>query len=133
MSSIAEARGKKTRFECIIPILSVKNVSASIDYYVKVLGFKKDWDDGDSPTMASVSRDNFSIMLCQGAQGQPGTWIWIGVESVEELFEEYKVQGATIQHKPTNYSWAYEMRLEDPDGHVLRIGSEPKEGEPYKD
>ena len=26
-----------------------------------------------------------------------------------------------------NYSWAYEMRIEDPDGHVLRFGSEPKQ------
>ena len=133
MSSIAAAKGKKIRFERITPILSVKNLPASIDHYVKVLGFKKDWEDGDPPTMASVSRDNYSIMLCQGAQGQPGTWIWIGVNNVEILFEEYKAQGATIRQEPTNYSWAYEMRIEDPDGHVLRFGSDPKEGEPYKD
>jgi uncharacterized glyoxalase superfamily protein PhnB len=130
MSSIAETKGKKTRLECITPILSVKNVPASIDHYVKVLGFKKDWDDGD---MASVSRDNFSIMLCQGAQGQPGTWIWIGVNDAELFFEEYKAKGATIRQEPTNYSWAYEMRVEDPDGHVLRFGSGPREGEPFKD
>ncbi len=28
--------------ECIIPILSVKDISDSIDYYVKVLGFKNE-------------------------------------------------------------------------------------------
>ncbi len=101
MSSIAEAKGKKTRLECITPILSVKNISASIDYYVKVLGFKKDWDDGE---MASVSRDDLSIMLCQGAQGQPGTWVWIGVNDAELFFEECKAKGATIRQEPTNYS-----------------------------
>ncbi|NLF03184.1 MAG: hypothetical protein GX601_19645 [Anaerolineales bacterium] len=26
------------------------------------------------------------------------------------------------------YSWAYEMRVEDPDGHVRRFGSDPKPG-----
>ena len=133
MSGTDAAKGKKTRVECIIPILSVKNVSASIDHYLKVLGFTKDWDDGDPPTMESVSRDNHSIMLCQGAQGQPGTWVWIGVGNVEILLEEYKTQGATILQEPTNYSWAYEMRIEDPDGHVLRFGSDPRKDEPYKD
>jgi len=133
MSSIDVAKGKKIRFEGSTPILNVENVPASIDYYVKVLGFRKDWSDGDPPTMASVSRDNSDIMLCQDAQGQPGTWIWIGVNDVELLFEDCKTQGAKIRQEPTNYSWAYEMRIEDPDGHVLRIGSDPKEGEPYKD
>jgi len=27
---------------------------------------------------------------------------------------------------PQNYSWAYEFRVEDPDGNVLRVGSEPR-------
>jgi hypothetical protein len=27
---------------------------------------------------------------------------------------------------PTKYPWALEMQLEDPDGNVLRIGSERK-------
>ena len=123
MSSTATTKGMKTRFECITPILSVKNVPASIEYYVKVLGFKTDWSNG---AFASVSRDNLSIYFCQGAQGQPGTWVWIGVEDVDALYEEYKASGATIREAPTNYPWACEMRVEDPDGHVLRIGSEPK-------
>ena len=133
MPGTAAAKGKKTRVECITPILSVRNLPASIDHYVKVLGFTKDWDDGDPPTMASVSRDNHSIMLCKGAQGQPGTWVWIGVGNVEVLLEEHKAQGATILQEPTNYSWAYEMRVEDPDGHVLRFGSDPRKDEPYQD
>ena len=75
----------------------------------------------------------FPSTYARDAQGQPGTWIWIGVEDAAALFEEYKARGATIRQEPTNYSWAYEMRVEDPDGHVLRIGSEPMEGEPSKD
>jgi hypothetical protein len=27
---------------------------------------------------------------------------------------------------PTNFPWALEMHVEDPDGNVLRLGSEPK-------
>ena len=90
MPSAVTTKRLVTKFECIIPIFNVKNVPASIDYYVRVLGFKKDWDWGDPPGFGSVSRDNCHIMLCQGDQGQAGTWIWISVEDVEKLYEEYR-------------------------------------------
>jgi hypothetical protein len=104
---------------------------ASIDYSVKVLGFKKDWDGGDPPGFGSVSRDTCSNMLCQSGQRQAGTWIMIGVEDDEELYEEYKASGATIREVPTNYPWAYEMRVKDLDNHVLRFGWEPKSNESH--
>ena len=45
--------------------------------------------------------------------------------------QEYEASGAQIRNPPTNYWWAYEMQIEDLDGNVLRIGSDPKEGEPF--
>src|SRR5687768_13335232 len=121
-------------FEGVTPILRVQSVPASIDYYTRVLGFKVDWDLPG--IMASVSRDRCSLMLCERDQGNPGTWVWIGVEDVEPLFEDYRLKGAKVRHPPTNYPWAYEMQIEDPDGHVLRLGSEPKRDRPvgeYRD
>jgi catechol 2,3-dioxygenase-like lactoylglutathione lyase family enzyme len=112
--------------ECIIPILRVESVAASIRFYVDVLGFKVDWGGEHESTFASVSRDHRAIMLCEGDQGQPGTWIWIGVEDIEPLFAEYKTKGAKFREQPTNYPWAYEMKIEDPDGHVLRFGSDSR-------
>jgi predicted lactoylglutathione lyase len=57
--------------------------------------------------------------------------VWVGVEDVQALFEEYTGRGATIRHPPRNYAWAYEMTVEDPDGHVLRFGSEPRADLPF--
>ena len=85
----------------------------------------------DPPDFGGVSRDNYSIMLCEDGQGHPGTWLWMGVEDADEFYEEYKASGAIIRDEPTNYPWAYELRVEDLDGHVLRIGSAPKEDEPH--
>lgn len=121
----------RTPFERAEPILRVENMSVSVRYYVETLGFTNaDWGtDG----FTAVTRDRAGIYLCQGAQGQPGTWAWIGVEDVGALYEEYKKSGARIRQKPANYPWAYEMTVEDPDGHVLRFGSDPKSDLPFAD
>ncbi len=120
--------GTTIKFEGVAPILRVESLTASLDYYVNLLGFKTHWQQPGS--MASVGRGRCHIMLCEGDQGNPGTWVWIGVEDAGLLFEEYRGTGAKIRHPPTNYEWAYEIQVEDPDGHVLRFGSEPKPDQP---
>jgi uncharacterized glyoxalase superfamily protein PhnB len=117
-----------TRFEGVTPILRVRSLAESLDHYVHVLGFRIDWHDGG---MASVSRDSCSLMLCKEEQGHAGTWVWIGVEDADALYEELSASGARIRLEPTNFRWAYEMQVEDPDGHVLRLGSEPKPNRPF--
>jgi catechol 2,3-dioxygenase-like lactoylglutathione lyase family enzyme len=114
------------RVECITPILRVNNLAASIRFYVDVLGFEVNWGGEIESTFASISRDGRTIMLAQGEQGHPGTWLWIGVEDIEPLFANLVAKEVKIVEKPTNYPWAYEMKIEDPDGHIVRFGSDPK-------
>ena len=111
-------------FENSQPILRVEDMQVSLHFYVEALGFKKaDWT---TENFTSVSRDQAGIYLCEGGQGKRGAWVWIGVEDVERLHEEYKSKGVTFRLPPTNYPWALEMQIEDPDGNVLRFGSDPK-------
>jgi catechol 2,3-dioxygenase-like lactoylglutathione lyase family enzyme len=112
------------QFECVIPILNVKNFAASMDHYVSKLGFKKKWDWGNPPTFGCVTRGNVEIFLCEGAQGRPGMRMSIFTEDVDALYEEYKRSGAIIRLTPKNMPWGTrEMNVEDPDGHRLRMGS----------
>jgi len=104
-------------------------MAPSVRYYVEVLGFSKAaWGSDD---FTCVTRDAASLYLCRGGQGAPGTWVWIGVEDVVVLYEEFKASGATIVHPPVNYPYALEMKVEDPDGHILRFGSEPLLDQPF--
>src|SRR5262245_31368428 len=104
------------RVESVTPILRVRSLPASLEHYTKVLGFRVDWEEPG--VMGAVSRNGGGIMLCQGAQGQPGTWLWVGVTDADLLHEELRASGATVRLAPTNYPWAYEMHVEDLDGHV---------------
>ena len=110
------------------PILRVSDAEASMDYYTRVLGFRKDW--GVVHGFASVTRDGCHLFFSEGDQGHPGSWIYIGVNDVDAVFDELKAKGARIRHPPTNYDWACEMQVEDLDGNVFRIGSDRKPGLP---
>jgi predicted enzyme related to lactoylglutathione lyase len=127
MSVAEQVKAAPVVFEGVSPILRVADVAASIDHYVRILGFKVDWQ---GPQFASVSRGKCHIFLSEGDQGHAGNWVWIGVDDCEALLHEYRQTGAKIRHKPTNYFWGYEMQVEDPDGNILRMGSDTKENEP---
>jgi predicted enzyme related to lactoylglutathione lyase len=110
------------------PILPVRQLEASIEFYVKKLAFAVDFIGPGR--FASLSRDRCHLFLSEDDQGNPGTWVWIGVDDVEALLEEYRAKGNDARHPPTNYPWAYEMQIEDPDGNVLRLGSERRADRP---
>lgn len=114
--------------ENITPILRVEDLAVSERYYCDVLGFTLEWTD---PWMIGVSRDGRGVMLCKQHQGNPGTWLWIGVEDADALYAEVSAKGAVIRDAPQNFAWGYEFQVQDPDGHVLRFGSEPKDGMPF--
>jgi predicted enzyme related to lactoylglutathione lyase len=111
------------------PILRVRSVQASVTYYRDALGFALDW--GPEAGIASVSRGGCTLFLCEGDQGNPGSWVWIGVDDAEAAERELRARGATIRQPPTNFAWALELQVEDPDGNVLRLGSDPKADVPY--
>ena len=114
-----------TLFECIDPILRVEDMSVSVRYFVDVLGFEQaTWGTDD---FTYVGRDGRGIYLCRGGQGNAGAWVWVGVGDVRALYRVYKERGAIIRQEPTNRPWALEMQVQDPDGNVLRFGSDPEE------
>jgi predicted lactoylglutathione lyase len=131
MSQGEPSQAPTVQIEGVNPIFRVRNLAASIEYYTKKLGFKLNWRASED--FANVARGRCSIFLCEGDQGNFGTWLWVGVTDADALYEEYRASGAKIRHPPTNYQWAYEMQIEDLDGNILRLGSEPKEGQPIGD
>ncbi len=79
---------------------------------------------GDS--FACVARDQCSLFLTDDNQSQPRMWKWIGGQDVRALHGLFVASGARIRNPPNNFEWALEMQVEDLDGNVLRIGSDPE-------
>ena len=110
------------RFECIEPILRIESMATSLHFYVELLGFHNaPWgNDG----FTRVERDGRGLFLSVGEQGRGGAWVWVGVGDVDQLHRDWAARGVRILVPPTNYPWAREMQVEDPDRNVLRVGSD---------
>ena len=130
MSNIQKNKGIKTRVERINPYLNVSDISESLRYYVDVLGFEQYIE---TPNLGIVERDRHQIHLSLPKGENTPHRVWVGVENIEVLFEQYKENGVKISQEPTNYSWAYQMTIEDLDGNLLIFGSAPKENLPFQD
>jgi len=111
------------KFDKAIPILYSANVAASLAYYTEVLEFESKWGWEDPPTFGGVSKDCVEVFFCERGQGNPGTWLSVFVDNVDEYYERIKAKGAKIICPPEDMEWnVREMLVEDPDGHRIRFG-----------
>jgi catechol 2,3-dioxygenase-like lactoylglutathione lyase family enzyme/GNAT superfamily N-acetyltransferase len=111
------------RFHHVTPILYSSNIADSIRYYTEVLGFENSWNWGTPPTFGGVSKNGTEIFFCENGQGNPGTWLSVFVDNVDELYQAINPRGAKILSVPKTMEWGVrEMLVEDPDGHKIRFG-----------
>ncbi|RPD42283.1 glyoxalase superfamily protein [Chitinophaga barathri] len=111
------------KFQFAVPILYAANVAESLRYFTEVLGFEGHWGWENPPTFGGVYREHVAIYFCEGGQGQPGTWLAVNLENVDEYYEEIKTKGAKILSAPEDKEWHMrEMLVEAPDGHMIRFG-----------
>ena len=118
-----------------VPILRASNLSASIDYYCRVLGFTKDGVYKREPEAldgyAFLSRDGIQVHVSSyGGDGTFGSTVYFYVEAVDALHDEWRAAGAEILYdpaaqiqEPENRPWGMrEIYVKDLDGNVLRFG-----------
>ena len=110
-------------FKTVVPILYSRDISTSLAYYTDILGFTGKWAWGDPPTFGGIVKDSVEVFFCKECQGNPGTWLSIMVDKVDEYFESVKSKGAKTGQPPQTMEWGVrEFIVEDPDGHILRFG-----------
>ena len=114
-------------------VLAVRDLRASTQFYVDVLGFRRDFGD-DSGVWSFLSRDNFRVMLGECPDERPAGELgchsyvaYVTVEGVDALHKEIAARGADVSD-PTSQPWGMrEFGVRTPDGHRMTFGEAVEE------
>jgi catechol 2,3-dioxygenase-like lactoylglutathione lyase family enzyme len=117
------------RLKPAIPILFVRNVSASAAFFRDKLGFEIDFLHGEPPFYGSVSRGaahlhlrfvhkpNFADLA---AHEESLILATIEIPEIEALFKEFEESGVEFAQVPIRQAWGgTDFHVRDLDGNVL--------------
>ena len=119
---------KGSRIQAIVARLPVANLSISVDFYRRVLGFSEIdlWPDCSRPTFAILRSGTLELQLSQregptsvdSKRAEPAS-LWCDVEGIEALHRAV-VRTVAVEWGPEVYSYGrQEFAIRDPDGHLI--------------
>lgn len=108
-------------------VLAVKDLAIEADYYIKKLGFDRDFT---APGWEFLSFGDFKVMLGHCADEMTaeatGNHSWFAhalVENVDEIYKEFIDRGAKILSAIEDKPWGIrEFSVVTPDGHRIGFG-----------
>ena len=117
-------------FNHVGPHFLIQDVSRSIEFYARILGFHLEYVDGSPPHYAVVFRDDVYIHLSKtGALGYPSGpgCAFISVSGVDALWQRVAAAKPEIVEPLAESDYGHGVlfrvfTIRDPDGNVLRIG-----------
>ncbi len=115
-------------------VFAVRDLRASTEFYIDVLGFHRDFGDG-TDGWSFLSREAFSVMLGECPDEKPASELgnhsyvaYVLVDGVDQFHAEIVARGAIVTSPPMNKPWGLrEFALSTPDGHRMTFG-EPLPG-----
>lgn len=103
-----------------IPVLRVTDIARALAWYER-LGFVEEWTHrfgDDFPAFTSVARTQGARLFLSEHEGDAtgDTLVYIRLVDVDAVGREFAVD---VEQQP----WGREVRLSDPDGNRLRVGT----------
>ncbi|HEX4694410.1 VOC family protein [Sphingomonas sp.] len=106
-------------------VLAIHDLAATVDYFVEILGFAKDWNDEDR--WQSVVRDGVRIDLGRcpdalpaAALGDHNYFGFFATDDVDGLHAQFVARGALVLRAPEDKPWGWrEMPVATPEGHRM--------------
>lgn len=136
MPGVGESNGATLRMRAISPIVAVRDLKASLDFYVDVLGFVVRIQEGHG--FACVAREGISINLLDGADEEAAhatanhvaAYVW--VNDLDGLWKSLEKQLSTLPEGRVRAPFLqdYGMRefhVKDPDGFLMFFGEDAEE------
>jgi catechol 2,3-dioxygenase-like lactoylglutathione lyase family enzyme len=112
-----------------VPILKVRDMRRSEDFYCTVLGFQKHGEYAsakDGPVYTFLSRGGARLHLSSfPGDGVFGTAVYFDVDDVDALYAAFLSAGLDkAELEPTDQTWdRREIYVLDPDRNCLRFGA----------
>lgn len=111
------------------PVLVVSDISETINYWQKVLGFTNKWTWGNPPNHGGVSWQGVFIQFTLNpdlVHLSKGFCIWIKVKQIELLYKLHQQNKAQIIDPLKNKPWGLaEYMVKDNNGHYIIFSGEP--------
>lgn len=118
-------QGRLTGFSAVF---TVRDVAASLAFYVGRLGFAAQFAMGDPPTYAIIERETVSLHLMPASQDPAGlgrSSIYVYVDDVDALHAGLVAMGCPIEIAPEDFFYGMrETSVRDPDGNRITFGAE---------
>ena len=117
------------------PILLVKDVVASADYYRDKVGFSYERVWGEPPSFCILWRDNYHLMLSQVEDPKSivphyevveKMWnVYFWVNDADAMYEELKGRGVRIDYELCDQPYGCrEFGIQDLDGYDIAFGQD---------
>ena len=96
-SSGRRSRCRRMKYMNAVPVIATADVSSTLAYYTRILGFKEHFIFGDPPVYAGVERDGVLLYITldarlaaalAGSNLHPDIFLW--VKDVDKVFEEHQ-------------------------------------------
>jgi catechol 2,3-dioxygenase-like lactoylglutathione lyase family enzyme len=108
----------------IIPMLPVRSVAASVEFYGK-LGFNVE-DRNDDWGWAMLVLGDCRLMVDQSINAHPGaprhSVLYLYPDDIARYHDEVRANGLAIPDLDVTFYGMSEFRIDDPDGNRLWIG-----------
>lgn len=113
------------------PMLAVRNMKETIEFYKNTLGFKMGmaFPDADNPEYADLSKDGMVLMFIPakdhgiGSEEKLGIGVYLYMEidgNIDEYYAELKNKGVNIMADIKDEPYGIrDFTVEDPDGYRL--------------
>ena len=118
----------------VAPVLLVRDIVASVEFWRERVGFETDAIHGEPPSFAMPTRDDVTIMLAQvPAASEPPmpNWrvldkcnqVYVWVDDANALYDELRGRGAPIDFSIYDTPWGTrEFGIQDPEEHDIAFG-----------
>jgi uncharacterized glyoxalase superfamily protein PhnB len=115
----------------LVPMLPVRSMPASVEFYQKMLGFKVE-QRNDDWGWAMLCFDECRLMVDQSINAHPEAphqcTVYLYPDNVVEYHKQVRKNGLAVPELAITFYGLTEFRISDPDGNRLWIGQDTSAG-----